>query len=89
VIAAVFALASTTAAGVWCAFLTLAATGADRLITLIVALIGALSSIGTAIIANSNRREVKRRRVIVTKHEQGVTVTDEELDTLAAGEEDR
>jgi hypothetical protein len=59
------------------------ANGADRIVTLAVAGIGAVASIAAAFIARGNRRDINARRVVVSKHDTGVTVTDEELGALA------
>jgi hypothetical protein len=74
---------ATIAAGAWIALAYLATVG-DGIVTLGVALIGAAASIATAFISRGNRREIRARRIITTRHENGVTITDEEIDELSA-----
>jgi hypothetical protein len=72
--------ATLTAAAAYAATGYLATTTADRLLTLAVAAIGATASIVAAWIARGARRDVNARRVVVTKGDNEVKITNEDLD---------
>jgi hypothetical protein len=72
------------ATGAYCTVAVLVASAGDQAVTLGVAAIGAVASVATAWISTRARQEARGRRVVVTKHGDGdsVTISNDELDRL-------
>jgi hypothetical protein len=74
-------ISAAVSAGAWLAFI-LATSAGDRVVTLLVALIGAVASVAAAKFSHAAHKESRRRRLVITKTDTGVTITDDEIGEL-------